>query len=207
MERVKWLVQFLAAGLLVGFLSGCRTSATPRTSLVPDRKPVPPAEQAKQGTWHTVGIAPKRTDLSTWSKFNPVWWFGNVDDPEPPAWFRPGESGRVFRWHLRNPFHNLTFYVLGIADKPHSRSGRYPRRVGNPEGGWNFAVARRRIVFLPYLAYNRGRFDFYLGWRPGGNLGGKINFGAKRPPRTIRPEPLPTDPAGAASSENTVPTP
>jgi len=163
-------------------LAGCRTV---EVHSAPEAKT---NEVAMLGQWHTVEIrpAPNLPEISTWQKFNPVWWFGNVDDPVPPTWFRSEEKRRTFKWHLRNPFHNFTFYVMGIADKPHVRSGRYPKRVSNPNGGWNFSIARRRIVYLPFVAYNRGRFDFYFGWRTRGNFGGKINFGAKRPPKTER---------------------
>ncbi|HEU5122811.1 MAG TPA: hypothetical protein VFW05_01970 [Verrucomicrobiae bacterium] len=163
-------------------LTGCRTVGARSGALSKAD------EKERQGRWHTVEIQPAKNVpyISTWQKFNPVWWFGNVDDPVPPTWFRPEEKGRTFKWHLRNPFHNFAFYVIGIADKPHVRSGRFPRRISNPDGGWNFAVARRRIVYLPFVAYNHGRFDFYFGWRTRGNFGGKINFNAKRPPKTER---------------------
>lgn len=51
-------------------------------------------------------------------KLNPLWWLGNADDPVPPPdWYRPGRRFRKARRHLRNPLHNFTFYVIGIADK------------------------------------------------------------------------------------------
>lgn len=145
--------------------------------------------------WHSVPITPKPKKISTWSKFNPCWWFGNMDEPTPPGWYRPEEKGRVFKWHLRNPFHNFAFYVIGIADKPHVRSGRYPLNIGNPHGGWNFAVAKYKLLRLPFLAYNRGGFDFYFGWRTAGNFGGKLNLNARRPPSSKRSEPHLTAPS------------
>ena len=33
---------------------------------------------------------------------------------------------RKFLWHCRNPFHNLFFYVIGIADKEFEIVGRFP---------------------------------------------------------------------------------
>ena len=56
--------------------------------------------------------------FSTWRKMNPVWWFGNTDEPVAPDWYRSGKRGRNFMWHLRNPCHNFDFYVIGVADKP-----------------------------------------------------------------------------------------
>jgi len=203
----------VATGLMLAFLFccsiGCRTAGSSSSVSVPAQPAARTNETNRQasatnvlrGRWHTVEIAPKRKDISTWAKFNPVWWYGNIDDPEPPGWFRPDEQHRVGKWRARNPFHNFTFYVIGIADKPHYRSGRYPRNIGNPNGGWNFAVARRRLVVLPFVAYNRGKFDFYFGWRTAGNFGAKINFNAKRPPRTQRTEVQ--SPAATSPSDKT----
>ena len=109
-------------------------------------------------------------------KWNPLWWFGNVDDPEPPEWYRPGSSSRRWLWQLRNPLHNFTFYVVGIADKPFVRTGRSPSKVFHPDGGWNWAVCRHRWWRLPFVSYQRGRFKFYLGWRERGNFGAKLNL-------------------------------
>jgi len=139
------------------------------------------------GQWHTVEIKPRREhDICTWQKFNPVWWLKNIDDPAPPAWYRPGEGGREFKWAMRNPFHNFTFYVIGIADKHHERSGRYPRGHRNPNGGWHFSAARHRFIWLPFVAYNRPKFDSYFGWRPRGNFGVKINFRSEPRPSLNR---------------------
>ena len=113
---------------------------------------------------------------STWKQLNPVSWFGNADEPIAPDGYRAGQCCRNFMWHLRNPCHNLTFYVVGIADKPFTRVGRFPENVGNPNGGWNWAVCRYKCLRLPFVAYDRSRFHFYCGWRERGNLGFKFNF-------------------------------
>lgn len=139
-------------------------------------------EAALEGKWHCVRRfpSPKAPKIHFYNKLNPIWWFQNADDPDAPEWFRPGEKGREFKWFLRNPFHNFTFYVIGVADKEFVRSGRYPRRTSNPNGGWMFAVTRRRILPLPYWSYRRGRFEFYLGWRVQGNFGIKFNWKGER---------------------------
>src|SRR5437588_1171288 len=54
-------------------------------------------------------------------KINPVWWFGNADEPVAPAWYRPGKHNRNLAWHLRNPFHNFDGYVIGVSDKSFTR--------------------------------------------------------------------------------------
>ena len=117
--------------------------------------------------------------FSTWQKLNPIWWIGNADDPAPPDTYRPGKRLRKFSWSIRNPFHNFTFYVIGISDKVFLRTGRYADRVANPQGGWNWAVCRYQWLWLPFVDYHRGRFEFYFGWRNGGNFGLKLNFSQK----------------------------
>ena len=126
-------------------------------------------------------------------KWNPVWWFGNVDDPVPPDWYRPGSRWRTVFWQLRNPLHNFTFYVLGVADREFTRTGKFPEAVFAPDCGWNWAVTRCGWVRLPFLSFNGERGRFYLGWRERGNFGGKVNFG-KLPtpdPRRQTPNPAP----------------
>jgi hypothetical protein len=118
--------------------------------------------------------------FSAWQKLNPIWWFGNADDPVPPADYRPGKSWRKLTWQLRNPGHNLTFYVLGVADKRFTRKGPYPGQISNPSGGWNWAVCRYHGLRLPFVDYRHGGFEFYWGWRERGNLGLKLNFAAPR---------------------------
>jgi hypothetical protein len=151
-------------------------------------RPVPAAWQPAQmkpppvGTnsvrWHSIKVTPNPDlpKIHFYNKLNPVWWFGNMDDPVPPAWFRPDSKHRVFLWHLRNPFHNFDHYVIGISDRKFVRSGKYPERNSSPDGGWNFAVARRKLAVLPFLSYQRGRFNFYFGWRERGDFGIKVNF-------------------------------
>ncbi len=83
-------------------------------------------------------------------------------------------------WYMRNPFHNFDHYVIGIADRPFTRVGRFPDQVANPNGGWNWAVCRYRNLRLPFVDCHRGGFEFYFGWRNGGNFGVKLNFAQKR---------------------------
>ena len=118
--------------------------------------------------------------FSTWKKVNLVWWFGNADDPVPPLSYRKGKCCRKFMWYVRNPFHNFDHYVIGIGDKHFTRVGRFPDRQANPNGGWNWTVCRYRNLRLPFVDYQRGGFEFYCGWRNGGNFGMKLNFGQKR---------------------------
>ncbi len=110
----------------------------------------------------------------TWSqKINPVWWWGNSDDPVPPFWYEPGNSHRNRDWFFRNPMSNFCNYVIGVADKDTHRSGLYPKLVGNPNGGWNFTVTRWKFLFFPFVDYKARsvHFEFYFGWRERGNFG------------------------------------
>lgn len=141
--------------------------------------------------WHSVEIfpGPNSPKISLGEKINPVWWFGNADDPVPPEWFHPHSKFRGLLWRLRNPFHNFNCYVIGIADKTFVRSGRYPEKIANPHGGWNFAVSKYKCWRLPFLSYHKGKFDFYIGWRNHGNFGIKVNHNPRREGRAgeIRP--------------------
>ena len=141
----------------------------------------PAAPKAK---WHSV-VMPVRTNLPSihfYNKINPVWWFGNADEPRAPAWYRPDSSFRNVAWYFRNPLANFSNYVIGIGDKKSVRSGRYPTKISNPKGGWNYAVSQRHILYLPFIDYKNGRFEFYFGWRERGNFGIKLNF-RQAPPR------------------------
>jgi hypothetical protein len=127
--------------------------------------------------------------IRTVQKFNPLWALGNADDPEPPDWYRPGSPNRRWLWQMRNPLHNFTFYVVGVSDKPTTRTGRYPSNVFAPDGGWNWAFARHRFVPLPFVSFDGTFCRFYGGWRESGNLGFKLNFSrAHRTPATPTPE-------------------
>lgn len=110
-------------------------------------------------------------------KVNPLYWLLNDDDKRAPDWYRPDSYGiaREIMWLVRNPFHNLTFYVLGIADKEFIVKGDYPTHVFNPYGGWKRHVIIYKRFKLPFISYI-GKIKFYAGWRERGNLGFKLTF-------------------------------
>jgi hypothetical protein len=159
-----WLV--LAAGLV----TGCQTPAGKPSR--PRYQHDPMARALAQGldTNRVVHISCRQ-------KCNPVWWFGNEDDPVPPPGYRPDDPRRERRWYYRNPLHNFTFYLVGIADKPFERVGRAPDKAFHPDGGWNWAVCRYKCLRLPFVSYQGGHCRFYVGWRNRGNFGCKLNFG------------------------------
>jgi hypothetical protein len=122
-------------------------------------------------------------------KWNPIWWFGNADDPQPPDWYRPGSRGRATLWQLRNPLHNFTFYVIGVADEDFLRYGSEPGDVFSRDGGWNWAVIQRGWLRLPFVSYQGRRVQFYALWRERGNFGLKLNRAPRRPPEDPPAEP------------------
>jgi len=170
-----WVVAWLLAGSQSVFPRHITTADLP----VPMKRPPADTNTAR---WHSIKVMP-RADLPKihfYDKFNPVWWVENSDEPIPPAWYKPDDRHRVMKWHFRNPFHNLGNYVIGVADKKFVRTGKYPERNSSPKSGWDFAVARRKLVLLPFISYQRGGFNFYFGWRERGNFGIKLNY--SRPP-------------------------
>ena len=199
----------LALGAVtIGFGVGCGTARTELSArpvgLDPDESRIGRSEaSAARFSAHSTSSQDARfTRASSVSgckpptrafpKWNPIWWFGNVDDPEPPAWYRPGSASRGWLWQLRNPFHNFTFYVIGIADKPFTRTGRFSKAVFAPDGGWNWAVARYGWLRLPFVSFSGEWGRCYFGWRERGNFGFKINCG-KLPaaePKFETPDPI-----------------
>jgi hypothetical protein len=124
-------------------------------------------------TWasaHEINVTNK-VCIKPGRKWKPGFWFGNLDDSVPPPFYKPNAKHRVTKWYFRNPGHNFVFYVIGIADKPFRRSGRYPENVFSPENGWNYAVCKYKWWRLPFVSYHHGGFKFYLGWRERGNFG------------------------------------
>ena len=166
-----WVVAWLLAG---------SPSAFPRP-IPPAEQPVPmkrPTADTNAARWHSIKVTPRAglPKIHFYNKLNPVWWVENSDEPVPPKWYKPDDRRRVMKWHFRNPFHNFGNYVIGVADKEFVRSGKYPERNSRPRGGWDFAVARRKLVLLPFISYQRGGFNFYFGWRERGNFGVKLNY-------------------------------
>jgi hypothetical protein len=155
---------------VVSLLAGCCT--------MPRQSQQPAAAAESKPKWHSVVMIPRTNHpaIHFYNKINPIWWFGNVDEPRAPDWYRPGGRFRNFAWHMRNPLENFSNYVIGVADKKSVRSGRYPTQNSNPHGGWNFAVTRWRIMYLPFIDCKHRRFEFYFGWRERGNFGIKLNF-------------------------------
>ena len=161
--------------------------ATGCSSLDPKRSPAQTKihRDLENNTWHSV-IIPIRTNrpsISLCNKLNPVWWLKNADSPVAPAWYRPNERMRNFKWHCRNPCHNFNSYVIGISDKEFVRAGLYPTEIWNPNSGWNYTVIKYKFVRLPMVSYRSKRINFYVGWRGRGDFG--IKFIIRKKPEKI----------------------
>jgi hypothetical protein len=128
----------------------------------------------------------------------PLWWvlwalFGNVDDGLfGDDRFNPSGSRSVWtavRWWFRNPFHNLFFYVIGVADITRIVTGRWGGSFYRPGGGfltcWTTApvFSSRYVVHLPFASVTSAHLQAYVGWRPSGGFGI-----AMRVSRKARPE-------------------
>jgi len=98
--------------------------------------------------------------INPWKKINPLWWLGNCDEPLPPDDKFIGQPQwlRRLRWFLRNPFHNFTYYVIGVADRKFDRINLW-----NKWGNLN--------LVLPLIAYRGKKWEWYFGWREKGNFG------------------------------------
>ena len=176
----EWLIGLVAISIL---LFGNESSALAQRN-AREPKPTPmrrPPPQTNSAGWHTILVTPKPgvPTIHCYNKLNPIWWLENADEPEPPDWYRPDDKHRVLKWRFRNPFHNFDHYVIGVADKTFHRSGRYPERNSDPNGGWDFELGRRKLVLLPFISYERSWCTFYFGWREHGAFGISLRFHRK----------------------------
>jgi hypothetical protein len=165
-----------------------------------ETQPMSRTNETARAHWKTITIKPpaRAPKIHFYQKLNPIWWLKNSDDPKPPAWYRPDDKHRRLKWSFRNPLHNFHFYVVGVADKTFSRSGKFPALNSDPRGGWDFEAARYKFIWLPFVSYHRPDFDFYFGWRNRGNFGVKININPKKPEKAVL--------KGESKDENNTPT-
>lgn len=179
-----WL-RSTAPACLAGWLAACGT--------VERMQHTPRWRTESQRAENPLPVPNQYGPYSLGQEWNPVWWWGNADDPEPPDWYRPDDPRRKTKWYFRNPLHNFTFYVIGLADQEFTRVGPHPGTVFNPDGGWTWAWSRARFLPLPYVSYRRDALQFYFGWRERGNFGIKLK-GLRGTPAA---EPDPIDPKPA----------
>lgn len=132
----------------------------------------------------TVFERARRPSPPWWVRWNPL---GNVDDTifGDAKWRagRPRTPLLAVQWWFRNPFHNIAWYGLGVADLDRSVEGRFGNAFHRPGGGWlicwTHVVVGGVALSLPFVSYISPHVKFYLGWRPSGAFGPKFNVSAK----------------------------
>lgn len=109
-----------------------------------------------------------------YKKINPLWWFGNDE---------ASAVGNTFYYkYIRNPMQNFRWYVIGVVDRPHVVTGRYPivnRRsdLSPAETGFTYSFIHvLGVPLLPYASYSYKHFTAYIGWQPRGGVGVLINL-------------------------------
>ena len=125
----------------------------------------------------------KKIWLPKWLNI-PMWFQNDEDDVvrdgkiAPPDWFEPDNPHRLLHWRIRNPLHNASYRVFGVAD----RLDKYEIKVSGDnlpqtwaENGWNGTTLQRKDgkgIKLPFKSYNGKVWQFYWGWQPNtGKLG------------------------------------
>lgn len=83
-----------------------------------------------------------------------------------PQWLRK------LLWYLRNPLHNFTWYVIGVADRIKKVESMFePYIQWYPGGGWlKLHVVTLKGTRLPFWSWwsKKSMIEGYFGWRPSG---------------------------------------
>jgi hypothetical protein len=125
-----------------------------------------------------------RVEQPIWKKLNPVWWFLNEDEPDPPEWQLPGKPYliRQLSWYARNPLQNFGKYVVGVRDRNFTVIGTAPVYATNwsdverNKKGWKFSIIHLGWLRLPYASYEDEQVIWYAGWQWSGFFGFKFNL-------------------------------
>lgn len=97
---------------------------------------------------------------------NPIW--GNREDPEAPAWYRPGQPNkkRDYYWRaLRNPVNNMRYWFV---QPPLMKAYLNPDVVvrAGVRPAWSRYIRTGRYFEYWYLREYRGKyFEFRIGWK------------------------------------------
>ena len=155
---------------MVNLVGGVAPALLASCALIPGETRIPPAERIRDGSvyYHRA----REQGKVGLKKFNPIWWLGNADEDYDSNW-KPDKSHewRKFTYALRNPGHNFTHYVIGVADRDFVRYGSDPDQVWNQEGRVNQAMIHAGPLRLPFYSRQGRHFDQYIGWRESGNFG------------------------------------
>ncbi len=158
MKRISFL---LTGALFPCLFSSCATTGTY----------VPVEDRVKSRNVHyhkprTQGQVDRKT------KADPKWWLSNADEDYDSNW-KPhlSHEERKRTYAIRNPGHNLTHYVIGVADKDFVRYGKNARGIWAKEGRVNTAMIHAGPLRLPFVSYRGPNVETYFGWREKGNFG------------------------------------
>jgi hypothetical protein len=146
-------------------------------------RPVPKETWTISPDGRTASVTGRETQ-PMWKKFNPVWWFLNDDEPDPPDWHLAGKPYliRQLSWYARNPFQNFGKYILGVSDRNYTVVGTRPIYVTNwsdisPEKkGWKVSTIHIQGLRLPFVAYENEHVLWYAGWQWWGFFGFKFKI-------------------------------
>ena len=114
-------------------------------------------------------------EIKWYHRFNPLWWFDNIDDPHPPEQFvskiADWSELRVWLWwKWRNKLHNGNYYVWGLAGKDIEVKSKYPGELFAPIG-YNWFLVKYKWLILPGLSYYGNVWRWYIGWLDSGQFG------------------------------------
>jgi hypothetical protein len=181
--------------LTIPLLAGCASYKIATTDLpIQD-----PSTSAARDHWLYDAVPRHRSQIKWYDLTHWVTWalLGNDDDgifgEEPSAGkHATGEinPARAARWTVRNPLHNLCFYVIGSAERENSE---FTLLKLSDEGSECLEYHKKATTTLPgrkigfFLGLHGGKpflslrldygrvLDFYIGWRERGNFGVKLN--------------------------------
>ena len=120
----------------------------------------------------------KHHKIRWYHKVNP-WWLliSNIGDgyyglSEPKHNPEKKETPWLaITWWIRNPFHNLFWYVIGVAHLDRFIECKHNGAFYRPGGGWlvSWTQPVGWKIKLPYISHE-GDWRFYIGWRPSGGF-------------------------------------
>lgn len=174
--------------LLAPWVTGC--------AIIPGSTYVPPHQRVASPyvAYYDPNVPDKTgSHLLGVPKAHPAWWIENTDEPLAD-WWKPElpYAERRRTWLLRNPLHNFTNYVIGVADRPTKRYGLNAHSVWNHAGPVNLAVTQSGpVLWLPFISWKGWLTEGYFGWREKGNFGATLRRrGGPRPdPPVLTPPP------------------
>jgi hypothetical protein len=146
-------------------------------------RPSPREIWAVSGDGQTASVT-GRVEQPIYKKLNPIWWFLNDDEPDPPDWHLSGKPYlvRQLSWYKRNPLQNFGKYVVGVRDRNFTVVSTAPVYATNwsdvdpNKTGWKLSTIHLGWLRLPYVSYEDEHLIWYAGWQWSGFFGFKFNI-------------------------------